>query len=193
MDGSVTRKAWELWTIIRHWILEIVSLFGSVTFLCALIAVLNVYNNRPLETVSLPASLSLNTIVAIIGFAAKGCFTIPLLECLSQWKWNWFHRPRSVDHFNAFDQASRGLWGSAKLLWRLNFRHGVTLGAAIYIISIVVSLFTQETIAYVPGDVRTGSPQSASVRAGLSLGTRRPQQEIRRSCCGRRPFNQPLR
>ncbi|KAK4451201.1 hypothetical protein QBC34DRAFT_58951 [Podospora aff. communis PSN243] len=164
MDGTATRRVFGLWTTVRHWLLEILSLLASVGLLCTLVAVLNVFDNQPLSTVLLPASLSLNSVVAIIGVVAKGCFSVPLLECVSQWKWNWFHRSRPVDHFDAFDQASRGLWGSAALVWRFHFRHAATLGAAVYVISVMVSLFTQETIAYVPGVVRLDDSPAPSVR-----------------------------
>ncbi|KAK5661152.1 hypothetical protein OQA88_11043 [Cercophora sp. LCS_1] len=150
------------WATIKEWLFEVICLVGSVAFFFTMVAFLRVHDNRPLP--ALPASLSLNSIIAALTIVSKGCFTVPLVECLSQWKWNWFHRPRSVKHFDRFDQASRGLWGSAILVWKLRFGHAAALGAFIYIISILVSLFTQGSIGYESGEIETGSPRSAPVR-----------------------------
>ena len=45
---------------------------------------------------------------------------IPVVECLGQLKWTWFtgSRPRPLIDFQLFDEASRGVFGSFKLLIR---------------------------------------------------------------------------
>ncbi|EFQ34321.1 uncharacterized protein GLRG_09465 [Colletotrichum graminicola M1.001] len=43
-------------------------------------------------------------------------FVLPVVESLSQYKWNWYKSPRPLKDFGAFDEASRGPWGSLKLL-----------------------------------------------------------------------------
>lgn len=151
-----------MWKTLWQWKFEVSCLIGSTLVLVGTVVFLNAFDHRPLPT--LPAALSLNSIMAVLTVMAKGCFTVPLVECLSQWKWNWFHQPRAFDHFDDFDQASRGLWGSAVLVWKLRFRHVATFGAFVYIVSVTTGLFTQQSIAYVPGVIQVGTPRSSSVR-----------------------------
>ncbi|MAD87688.1 MAG: hypothetical protein CL912_32410 [Deltaproteobacteria bacterium] len=41
---------------------------------------------------------------------------------ISQLKWIWFKDPRSLTDLTTFENASRGPWGSAQLLFTLKFQ-----------------------------------------------------------------------
>ncbi|KAK4184369.1 hypothetical protein QBC35DRAFT_417074 [Podospora australis] len=72
----------------------------------------------------------------------------PVMECISQWKWNWFGIERPVTDFGVFDKASRGVLGSVFLLKLVKWRHMAAIGAAISILGIVTTPVTQLLIQY---------------------------------------------
>jgi len=123
--------------------------------------------------------MTLNTFLAFFTTFTKAAFMNPVVECISQWKWNWFHQDRSLVDFETFDKASRGVLGSVVLLKLLKWRHVATLGALISVIGIATSPVTQLLIEYPTHEVPlTPSPMlpnatSASVenyqsRVGLT-------------------------
>ncbi len=85
-----------------------------------IVAVLRAYDGRPLPT--LPMHITLNTFLAFFTTLTKAAFAMAVAEALSQWKWNWFEADRPLTDFQTFDAASRGPWGSLKLLARLRGR-----------------------------------------------------------------------
>ncbi|KAK3997223.1 hypothetical protein QBC44DRAFT_280848 [Cladorrhinum sp. PSN332] len=72
----------------------------------------------------------------------------PVVECISQWKWNWFDLERPITDFSVFDKASRGVLGSVFLVRLLKWRHVATVGAVISILGIVTTPVTQLLIQY---------------------------------------------
>ncbi|KAM7198920.1 Protein of unknown function (DUF3176) domain containing protein [Naviculisporaceae sp. PSN 640] len=72
----------------------------------------------------------------------------PVVECLSQWKWNWFELEQPLVDFDTFDKASRGFLGSILLLKLLKWKHIATLGALISILGIATTPLTQFLIEY---------------------------------------------
>jgi hypothetical protein len=71
--------------------------------------------------ISWPLGLSLNAFLALCSTLVRVAFMVPIAEGLGQLKWIWFgsRKPRPMDHFKAFDNASRGIWGSLVLLFSL--------------------------------------------------------------------------
>ncbi len=67
---------------------------------------------------SLPLGITLNTFVAFFTSLAKVAFMLPVVEGLGQLKWMWFtsSKARPLIDFQMFDEASRGGWGSLRLL-----------------------------------------------------------------------------
>ncbi|KAH8205659.1 hypothetical protein TruAng_000153 [Truncatella angustata] len=64
--------------------------------------------------------ITLNTFIAFLASLAKLALMIPVIESLGQLKWIWFaSKPRALDDFQLFDQASRGGLGCIKLLIKL--------------------------------------------------------------------------
>ncbi len=68
-----------------------------------------------------PLGLTLNTFVAFFTSLARVSFMFPVVEGLGQLKWMWFTSPqaRPLADFALFDDASRGAFGSLRLLVRL--------------------------------------------------------------------------
>ncbi|KAK4164068.1 hypothetical protein QBC43DRAFT_211720 [Cladorrhinum sp. PSN259] len=72
----------------------------------------------------------------------------PVVECISQWKWNWFRLERPITDFGVFDKASRGVVGSVFLLKLVKWRHMAVIGAVVSILGIVTTPVTQLLIQY---------------------------------------------
>lgn len=72
----------------------------------------------------------------------------PVVECISQWKWNWFDQEHPITDFDVFDKASRGVFGSVLLLRLLKGRQLAVVGAVISIVGIVTTPVTQLLIEY---------------------------------------------
>ncbi|KAK0718033.1 hypothetical protein B0T26DRAFT_644845 [Lasiosphaeria miniovina] len=88
---------------------------------------------------------------------------VPVAECLSQWKWNWFQRERPLIDFQTFDSASRGVMGSVLLMRLLRWNHLAVVGALVSVLGIVTSPMTQLLIQYPMRLVPAPSPGGASV------------------------------
>lgn len=63
-----------------------------------------------------PLGLTLNTVVALLSTLARAAFLIPVAESISQLKWLWYRKERSLNDFQDFDKASRGAWGAIQLV-----------------------------------------------------------------------------
>lgn len=104
----------------RAWVLEILSCVLVVFSFIALIATLYYYQGKPPP--QWPLGLSINTLVSVYGVV----FQVPMLlltaEGLGQLKWHWFMAPNSLHYLEVYDEASRGPWGSLKLLWKVRGR-----------------------------------------------------------------------
>lgn len=105
----------KAWAPEFGWILLALALF------IALIVVLRVYDNKGLP--DWPMGLTLNTLVAFLATMCRSIIIIPIGEGLSQLKWNWFvAKKRPIKDLYIFDQASRGPWGSIRLICRMKGR-----------------------------------------------------------------------
>jgi hypothetical protein len=103
---------WKI--VVTGWWPELASCALSIVSTVALVAVLHSCDDKPLQE-DWPLGLSLNTVIAFLATVSRSTFVIPVMESLSQAKWLWFRRPRQLRDFAAFDEASRGPWGSLKL------------------------------------------------------------------------------
>lgn len=100
---------------MRAWSCELASVTGSAFLLLALVAVLLVYDGQPIFTWH---GITLNAIVSILSTASKTALLFAITELVSQWKWILFtDRSRPLMDFERIDSASRGAFGSLKLMW----------------------------------------------------------------------------
>ena len=95
------------------WIVEIISFTIALFALIAVIGVLARYDGK-----SIPNwRMTLNTLIALLTAIANAALASPLQQGLSQLKWINFRRTsRPLTDMEAFDDASRGIFGSVKLL-----------------------------------------------------------------------------
>ena len=96
------------------WLWELLSWLTSAASITALVVVLSIHNGRPLP--QWPLGITLNTFISLIATLAKASAIVPVAESIGQLKWLWFKQQRKLFDFQAFDDASRGPWGSLQLL-----------------------------------------------------------------------------
>ncbi|KAK1751795.1 hypothetical protein QBC47DRAFT_405814 [Echria macrotheca] len=165
--GNVSTSAWSFKTgsdqttnlpaqdrrpIWRQWLVEILFFVVSLCSFIIIIAVLGAYNGRSLP--KLPMNITLNTFLAFFTTFTKAAFMTPISEALSQWKWNLLtpggpkRRQGTLSDFELLDSASRGTWGSCRLLGVFKWRHFVSMTAFLSIVSIFTSPVMQNMIAY---------------------------------------------
>jgi len=129
------------------WTPEILSLLLSIGSIVMIIVVLAQADGKPPP--EWPLGTTLNTFLAFFTSLAKFAFMIPVAEGLGQLKWMWFAapRPRPLSDFQTFDDASRGAFGSLKLLVRFK---GVLacLAAIITLSGFFTSTVTQQAVVY---------------------------------------------
>ncbi len=70
-------------------------------------------------------------------------------EALSQLKWLWYRQQHRLSDIEVFDKASRGAYGSLKLLWGLGPRHTLAwTGAIVTILMVLIGPFAQQLLLY---------------------------------------------
>ncbi|TKA63621.1 hypothetical protein B0A49_08905, partial [Cryomyces minteri] len=118
-------------TVIRTddwWLWEVIGVVGSAAALIGMVILLNHFNHKeqPVwaytynKKTDQALHVSLNSILSILGTVARICVLIPVTKGLGQLKWVWFaEKERVLTDFDKFEAATRGLTGSAMLMWRL--------------------------------------------------------------------------
>ncbi|KAH7305592.1 hypothetical protein B0I35DRAFT_444082 [Stachybotrys elegans] len=109
----------RLWGIVRDnpWVWEISCLFVGFIFLSAAVTLLASINAQALSDWPLP--IQPNSMISVFMAISKSALLAPVAECISQVKWIRFSSSSlPLSHFQRFDEASRGPWGSLKLLMR---------------------------------------------------------------------------
>ncbi|KAL1984945.1 hypothetical protein VTN96DRAFT_8501 [Rasamsonia emersonii] len=138
----------------RDWLFEILSCVASFVVLIAIIVLLERYDQQPVP--AWRQGITLNTLLALLATLCKAAFAYPVLQGISQLKWNWFTKRRPLIHFEAFDEASRGAVGSIRLLVATRGQISSVVVAAILISAIITSTITQAAVTtstrYAPGD-----------------------------------------
>ncbi|RTE77754.1 hypothetical protein BHE90_007760 [Fusarium euwallaceae] len=141
--------------VFSVWSLELGSLLLSLLSFACLVTLLFVYDREPISKWT-KFPLSLNAVISILGAITKASLAFVVSMCLSQCKWNWvgnFAEPL-VD-FDRFDAASRGPWGSGRLLVSMVRRpHWASLGALAALILIAFEPFLQAILTFKDQTVR---------------------------------------
>ncbi|OKL55369.1 hypothetical protein UA08_09378 [Talaromyces atroroseus] len=70
----------------RGWSIEYISCFISVAAFVSLMVVLNQYDNKRMP--SWPLDITLNTLLALLTAVSQTCFVYPVVQGISQMKWN---------------------------------------------------------------------------------------------------------
>jgi hypothetical protein len=121
----------------------------SVGALLAIVAVLFAYNGKSMTHWN--AWLRLNTVVSALATLAKSSMLMVFGQGLGQLKWQHFEQcPRHLLDFEVFENASRGPWGSLRLLYYINWKAlAGSAGAVITILALAMDPFAQQVISFV--------------------------------------------
>ncbi|KAM7192641.1 Protein of unknown function (DUF3176) domain containing protein [Rhypophila sp. PSN 637] len=140
----------------------ILGMFGAV------VGTIHPYQGKPLP--NWPYHLQINTVVSIYFTVIKACMLFILAEGLGQLKWGWFSsgQTRPLYHLAAYDNATRGPWGSLNLLWKLRCRTFLpSIAALAIVLATIVDPFGQQIIRFypcaVPATQANGESLSATV------------------------------
>lgn len=110
------RSSWVEW----KW--ELLLLLLSILSFVATVITLYRLNNTSLD--SWGFFLGLNTVISILAAISRAALAFAVSSCVGQAKWNWYRRKKdSLYVFERFDQASRGPWGSFRLLGTIWLRY----------------------------------------------------------------------
>ena len=103
-------------TTYAQWMPELWALGGSGLAFAGTVALLSVFDDRPIFDWY---GVTLNTLVSILSAAMKAALIFAISECISQWKWILFSREeRPLIDFERIDSASRGPLGGVNVLWK---------------------------------------------------------------------------
>ncbi|OTB08529.1 hypothetical protein M426DRAFT_7841 [Hypoxylon sp. CI-4A] len=123
------------------WLFEIIAWVVSAAALGVIIVVIALTDEKPLP--QWPMNITLNSFVSFMSTLMKAALIIP-----------------------TFDEASRGSWGSFKLLFKTRRLHLAKLGAFITIMTLGVDPFIQQVIVY-PTKMIASPLSNASVPLAL--------------------------
>jgi len=132
----------------KLWKFEVLSMVCSVGALLAIIAVLFAYDGKSMTRWN--AGLRPNTVVSALSTLAKSSMLMVVGQGLGQLKWQHFERrPRRLLDFDVFENASRGPWGSLRLLYYINWKAlAGSTGAIITILALAMDPFAQQVISF---------------------------------------------
>ncbi|KAF2735308.1 hypothetical protein EJ04DRAFT_404139, partial [Polyplosphaeria fusca] len=106
----------------RHWRWEILFFLVGTGGFAGIVSALVKYKNWDSEEHSLPYlevsghEIRFPAIFATLSQLTQSALLVPTASCVGQLKWSWFQRERRAADLDRFDLASRGPWGSIKLL-----------------------------------------------------------------------------
>ncbi|EMD87167.1 hypothetical protein COCC4DRAFT_84582 [Bipolaris maydis ATCC 48331] len=150
-------------SVLKSWALEIFSLLISALSIGAMIVILSRQNKKPITDWRF--ALTLNTVISTLGTTSRTTLAFALSACIGQQKWNWLYRkPDTIRSFERFDGASRGPWGSSKLLFWLRFRHWAALGALMTVGTVAFDPFLQAILS------TYGQLDNASANPAATIG-----------------------
>ncbi|KAH6894460.1 hypothetical protein B0T10DRAFT_545972 [Thelonectria olida] len=134
--------------VLSGWYLEILWCITSAGCFCALCIILYQFDDHPLP--KWPLGLTINPVIAFLSTVSRTGFVVPVCESISQLKWLWYRKERHLADFQAFDDASRGPWGSLKLLVVMRTKAWILalLPALVLATSLLTSTLTQSVVAY---------------------------------------------
>ncbi|PYI13750.1 hypothetical protein BO99DRAFT_477529 [Aspergillus violaceofuscus CBS 115571] len=147
-EANGPEKKRSTWTVMQEWyVLELASMLVAAGCVVATVIVLRRYDRRPQ-----PAwrYMSLNALISWLSTISKACILFAVSEALGQLKWVWFAqgRRRPLPNLQTFDSASRGLYGSAQLIWMLRGRHFAIWGSLAVILALAYDPSVQNLIHY---------------------------------------------
>jgi hypothetical protein len=157
----------------RLWLWEIAACWLAMASHVTMIALLIVYHDAKVSAWTAPWTFNSN--VAFFITIIKGACLSPVASCLGQLKWRRFWGSNPLSDMEIFDEASRGVFGSAKLLFHLRFHHFASAGALITLVALSMDTLAQNVIGTIQKlEVTEGIatlPRSTQYNTFLNYGT----------------------
>ena len=121
--------------------------FIALVSLAIILCLLAVFNNQPLS--SFHSRLTLNTLLSGLAQLGQTALLWPVASCISQLGWITYRkRDGAIEGLEAFDQASRGLMGSVKLILKRPRIFLVYLGAVSTLLLLLFGPFVQQSVSF---------------------------------------------
>jgi hypothetical protein len=151
LDDGGRRGSSAFSRLTSWWYVEIIAMTLSLTSLAAVIGMLAYMNNKPLDAFSV--DISINTVIAILITVMRTSMMVGVGSCIAQSGWLYFKNgPRTITDLQAFDEATRGIKGSIKLLFSIGW--GLpAIGAIVTILSLALDPFAQQVVKVVSNSV----------------------------------------
>ncbi|KAJ5179462.1 Protein of unknown function DUF3176 [Penicillium capsulatum] len=142
-----TEKVRSIWLLISDlFIWEVLAILVSTGLMVAIIVILARFDGQPQPTWN---HVSFNSVISWLSTISKGCVIYAVKEGLGQLKWAWFSQStRPMFDLRTFDAASRGVYGSAELIWSLRAKHFAVTGSLAVILALAFDPFTQNLVHY---------------------------------------------
>ena len=143
--------------VLRYWTLEVGSMLLILGIMGTIIGLLVRHDGQELSSGDY-LGLNLTTIIALLSTILRGAIVAVTAEIVSQTKWAWFvKRPHRLLDLQRFDSASRGIWGSFRLIGLLLARGKGSLAglsglmaSLVVVVSFAVGPFTQQALKTAP-------------------------------------------
>ncbi|KAJ9611662.1 hypothetical protein H2200_004846 [Cladophialophora chaetospira] len=151
---------------LDNWVWELSAALLCICILAAIAGILFAYGNRRVP--DLPDGLNINAIVSLLASFAKAALLVVVASASRPEKWLWFiEKPRPLTTVDAFEQASRGPYGSVMLILSRGGSVRALLAALITVLSLGFEPFLQATLNTVIRETPILS-ESASIRTSSS-------------------------
>ncbi|KAK8024283.1 hypothetical protein PG993_012349 [Apiospora rasikravindrae] len=139
-------------SIQEFWLLELLAVLLGVGCMVAMVVVAIHSDNTLVSDWSL--LIGINALFSVLVTISKAAMLLSISECIGQIKWLYLAKTEChLDALSAFDDASRGPWGSLLFLspWSINvWPQMARLGEFLTLVAMVVGPFAQQTV-----DIRT--------------------------------------
>jgi len=111
----------------RFWLLEVGASVLSLLMFMAILIILwdlndQVYGAASGDQGDKNKRPHIFPVLAFLSAVMRATMLLPVATAIGQLKWSWFRSPRRLVDIERFDEAARGILGSAKLFFYLRFR-----------------------------------------------------------------------
>ncbi|KAK2592312.1 hypothetical protein QQS21_010002 [Conoideocrella luteorostrata] len=122
-QASPKQPTWYNRILFGWWTLELISMSAALGLFVGLCLVLGSFDNKSIT--SWPDNPFFTTLQSCVHFISTGIritMLVPVAAAIGQLKWHHIRNPRPVTELHSYDSASRGIFGSAVLLFSRNIR-----------------------------------------------------------------------
>ncbi|KAK4939584.1 hypothetical protein LTR10_020190 [Elasticomyces elasticus] len=137
--------SWLAQLNLDNWAWELGAAALCLCILSTIAGILLAYDSRPVP--SLPDTLSINAIISFLASLAKASLMLVVAAAIRQEKWLWFIKmPRPLHTVDSFEEASRGPYGSLRLILAYRGSLRALLAALVTILSLGFEPFIQQLV-----------------------------------------------